>query len=181
MKKFALPKDGGLIEEGLPIGIKHTYEKIPAHIYEDEVTASERLAEKIVDYINGNGGVLRLGLTTGSSPVALYRSLVRRYQSGEVSFRNVEIYSIDEYYPAPADHYSRNRRLYEDYLAHVDVKPENVHVPKLSEIHDSAYVARFCAEYDAKAKDLDVLIMGTGEKGQIGFNNNDHKSFDAVL
>ena len=119
MKKFALPKDGGLIEEGLPIGIKHTYEKIPAHIYEDEVTASERLAEKIVDYINGNGGVLRLGLTTGSSPVALYRSLVRRYQSGEVSFRNVEIYSIDEYYPAPADHYSRNRRLYEDYTRRI--------------------------------------------------------------
>ena len=44
MKKFSLPKDGGLIEAGLPNGIKHTYERIPAHIYEDEEAASERLA-----------------------------------------------------------------------------------------------------------------------------------------
>ena len=117
MKKFSLPKDGGLIEAGLPNGIKHTYERIPAHIYEDEELASARLAEKIVSAINTNGGILRLGLTTGSSPVFLYNKLVERYKAGDVSFKNVEIYSIDEYYPAPADHYSRNRRLYEDLIA----------------------------------------------------------------
>lgn len=170
MKKFSLPKDGGLIEAGLPNGIKHTYERIPAHIYEDEDAASERLAEKIVQAINENNGVYRLGLTTGSSPVALYKALVRRYNAKEVSFKDVQIYSIDEYYPAPADHYSRNRRLYEDLVAHVDVKPENVHVPKLTELHDSAYVTEFCAEYDAQARGLDLLVMGMGEKGQVGFN-----------
>ena len=41
MKKFSLPKDGGLIEAGLPNGVKHTYERIPAHIYEDEELAKE--------------------------------------------------------------------------------------------------------------------------------------------
>jgi len=172
MKKFTLPKDGGLIESDLPNGIKHAYERIPAHIYEDEDAASERLAEKIVDAINANNGIYRLGLTTGSSPVALYKGLVRRYEAKEVSFRNVQIYSIDEYYPAPSDSNSRNRRLYEDFLAHVDVKPENVHVPKLTELHDSAYVSEFCAQYDAKARGLDLLIMGMGEKGQVGFNEN---------
>ncbi len=170
MKKFSLPKDGGLIEAGLPNGIKHSYERIPAHIFDDEEAASERLAEKMVKAINEAEGTFRLGLTTGSSPLFLYRSLVRRFKAGEVSFKNVEIFSIDEYYPAPADAYSRNRRLYEELVAQVDVLPENVHVPKLTEIHDSAYVSEFCAEYDAKAKNLDLLIMGTGEKGQIGFN-----------
>ena len=170
MKKFSLPKDGGLIEAGLPNGIKHTFERIPAHIYEDETAASERLAEKIAGAINACDGVFRLGLTTGSSPIALYKSLVRRHKAGEVSFRNVEIYSIDEYYPAPADHHSRNRRLYEDLVAHIDVKPENVHVPKLDQIFDSEAVSEFCAEYDRMASGLDLLIMGTGEKGQIGFN-----------
>ena len=52
MSKFTLPKDGGLIEAGLPIGIKHSYERIPAHIFEDEAAASERLAEKIAEAIN---------------------------------------------------------------------------------------------------------------------------------
>ena len=123
MKKFSLPKDGGLIEAGLPNGIKHTYERIPAHIYEDEEAASERLAEKIVAAINSCEGVYRLGLTTGSSPVALYRALARRHEAGEVSFKNVEIYSIDEYYPALADNQSRNRRLYSELISHIDVNP----------------------------------------------------------
>ena len=170
MKKFSLPKDGGLIETGLPNGIKHTYERIPAHIFEDEVKASNRIAEKIIEAINTTSGTYRLGLSTGSSPIYIYRELVKRHKAGDVSFKNVEIYSIDEYYPAPADTQSRNRRLYEDLIKNIDIKPENVHVPKLTEIHDSSYVSEFCAEYDRKATGLDMLIMGTGESGQIGFN-----------
>ena len=170
MKKFSLPKDGGLIEAGLPNGVKHTFERIPAHIFEDEDAASERLAEKIAQAINECDGVFRLGLTTGSSPVAIYRSLVKRYQAGELSFKNVEIYSIDEYYPAPADHHSRNRRLYEELVSKVDIDPANVHVPKLDKTMDAAEVTAFCNEYDAKATGLDLLIMGMGEKGQVGFN-----------
>ena len=89
MKKFSLPKDGGLIEAGLPNGIKHTFERIPAHIFEDEEAACARLAEKIVDSINACDGVFKLGLTTGTSPVPLYKELVKKYEAGEVSFKNV--------------------------------------------------------------------------------------------
>ena len=171
MKKFILPKDGGLIEAGLPIGIKHTYERIPAHIFEDEAVASERLAEKIVKAINSSKGRFRLGLTTGSSPIGVYQALVRKCQSGEVSFKNVEIFSIDEYYPAPADSQSRNRALYDTLIPGIDIDPENVHVPKMAESSSEA-VAEFCSAYDAEARDLDMLVMGVGEKGQIGFNEN---------
>ena len=85
MRKFTLPRDGGLIEAGLPNGIKHTYERIPAHILEDEEVASEVMAGKIADAINAAEGVFRLGLSTGSSPVSLYRDLVKLYQEGKVS------------------------------------------------------------------------------------------------
>ena len=170
MKKFSLPKDGGLIEAGLPNGVKHTFERIPAHIFEDEDAASERLAEKIAESINACDGVFRLGLSTGSSLVGIYRSLVRRYEAGELSFKNVEIYSTDEYYPAPADSNSRNRRLYEELVAKVDINPENVFVPKLTEAQEAAEVSEFCAAYDEKVRGLDLLIMGMGEKGQVGFN-----------
>lgn len=170
MKKFSLPKDGGLIDADLPYGIKHTYERIPAHILEDEDVASKTIADKVVSSINACDGVFRLGLTTGSSPVTLYRELAKRYQAGEVSFKNVDIYSIDEYYPAPADSQSRNRRLYEELISKVDICPERVHVPKLAEVHDSAFVSDFCMKYDEMAWGMDLLIMGVGEKGQIGFN-----------
>ena len=170
MKKFTLPKDGGLIEAGLPNGIKHTYERIPAHIFEDEEVASKVMADRIVEMIAASTGVFKLGLSTGSSPVILYKELVKLYNEGKVSFENVEVYSIDEYYPAPVDSQSRNRRLYEELISKVNVKPENVYVPKLAETREADYVTEFCAEYDAKATGLDLLIMGTGEKGQIGFN-----------
>ena len=170
MKKFSLPKDGGLIETELPNGVKHTYERIPAHIFEDEEVASGKIAEKVIEMINANNGTFRLGMTTGSSPIALYKKLVDAYKEGKVSFKNVEVYSIDEYYPAPIDSNSRNRRLYSEFVAQVDIKPENVHVPKLSEKHDSTFVSDFCAEYDKNVRGLDLLIMGIGEKGQVGFN-----------
>ena len=170
MKKFTLPRDGGLIEAGLPNGIKHSYERIPAHIHEDEEAASKVLAAKIADMIGASDAVFRLGLTTGSSPVCLYKELVNLYNEGKVSFENVEIYSIDEYYPAPADSQSRNKRLYDELVSKVNVRPENVNVPKLAEVKDSDTVSEFCAAYDAKATGLDLLVMGTGEKGQIGFN-----------
>ena len=170
MSKFTLPKDGGLIEAGLPIGIKHTYERIPAHIFEDEDAASERIAGKIADAINKCEGTYRLGLSTGTSPVPLYKSLVRLHKEGKVSFSNVEVFSFDEYYPAPADNLSRNRRLYDDFLAHIDIKPENIHIPKLSETLDTEAVSEFCAAFDAKATGLDMVVLGTGDKGQIGFN-----------
>ena len=170
MGKFSLPKDGGLIEAGLPNGIKHSYERIPAHIFEDEEIASVALAEKIAEMIRETEGVFRLGLTTGSSPVTLYRKLVELYEAGKVSFSNVEIFSIDEYYPAPADSQSRNRRLYEILVSKVDLKPGSFHAPKLERHMDSDAVTEFCAEYDRMASGLDLLVMGVGEKGQIGFN-----------
>ena len=170
MGQFTLPKDGGLIEAGLPNGIKHSYERIPAHIFFDEEAASAALAEKIAALINNNGGKARLGLTTGSSPVTLYKKLVELYEAGKVTFKDVELYSIDEYYPAPADNQSRNRRLYDNLVSKVDVRPEAVHVPKVAEHMDSDSVTAFCAEYDRMATGLDLLVMGVGEKGQIGFN-----------
>ena len=170
MGKFSLPKDGGLIEAGLPNGIKHSYERIPAHIFEDEEIASVALAEKIAEMIRETEGVFRLGLTTGSSPVTLYRKLVELYEAGKVSFSNVEVFSIDEYYPAPADSQSRNRRLYDILVSKVDLKHGSFHAPKLERHMDSDAVTEFCAEYDRMASGLDLLVMGVGEKGQIGFN-----------
>ena len=170
MKKFTLPKDGGLIEEGLPNGVKHTFERIPAHIFEDEDAASERLAEKIAEAIEAADGTFRLGLSTGSTPATVFQALVRRHKENGLSFKNVEIYSTDEYYPAPADANSRNRRLHSDLISQIDIAPENVHIPKLSELKDNTVVSEFCAAYDAKTRGLDLLLMGVGEKGEVGFN-----------
>ena len=98
MKHFTLPKDGGLIEAGLPKDILHSYEKIPTEIFEESQDASEEIADIIVKAIKeaGNGG-FKLGLTTGTTPMSLYKELVRSYNASDISFAGVEVFSIDEY------------------------------------------------------------------------------------
>ena len=171
--KYFLPQDGGLILEGTPRDIIHRYEKIPTSIFSTESEGVEYVASLIVKAISthnaADGKLFALGLATGRTPLGLYRELVARYKKGEVSFANVEVFSIDEFYPINAsEQQSRNYRIHEDFLNHVDIKAENIHliegnipVEKLPE---------YCAEYDRKARNIDLMIMGMGEQGEIGFN-----------
>ena len=167
---FTLPYDGGLIEKDLPKGILHSYEKVWTHIYEDAHPASDAIADIIVEGIrNCQDRPFRLGLTTGSTPITLYNELARRYEAGEVSFGNVEVVSIDEYYPSTGkERQSRNRLLHEALLDKVNIPEENIHIPDGSV--PQAQVSEFNAAFDKIASNLDLLVIGIGEQGQVGFN-----------
>lgn len=169
-RHLALPYEGGLIEDNLPAGILHTYEKIWANVYQESRVASYRIADIIIDAINScEGRLFRLGVTTGSTPISLYNELARRFDKGLVSFKNVEIVSIDEYYPSSKEEFqSRNHRLHEALLDKVDILRENIHIPDGTVPQDK--VTDYCAKYDALARNLDLLVIGVGEQGQVGFN-----------
>ena len=175
MKHFTLPKDGGLVEAGLPQDVLHAYERIRTEIYPDSTQASDVIANQIIkeikDFQTGNPGrKFKLGLTTGTSPVSLYKWLYRRYTEGVISFKDVEIFSIDEYYPVVNDSkaYGRNRTLFSEFIEKVDVAKENIHIPYATVSQEE--VSAFCEEYEKLVRGLDILVMGVGENGQIGFN-----------
>ena len=169
-KHFTLPYEGGLIEQNLPAGILHTYEKIWTHVYPESRPASYAIADLIEDAVKAKkDGLFRLGLTTGSTPVSLYNELTRRFEAGKLSFQNVEVVSIDEYYPSSKEEaQSRNNRLHKALLDKVDIKKENVHIPDGSVPEEK--LSEYCAEFDALARGLDLLVIGIGEQGQVGFN-----------
>ncbi len=169
-KHFTLPYEGGLIEKDLPVGILHSYEKIWTKVYPESRPASYEIADQIVASIKAHTeGLFRLGLTTGATPTSLYNELTRRYQAGEVSFRNVEVVSIDEYYPSSKDELqSRNHRLHEALLDKVDIMKENVHIPDGTVSQSD--LTSYCAKFDSIARGLDLLVIGVGEQGQVGFN-----------
>jgi len=169
-KHFTLPYEGGLTEKNLPAGILHNYEKIWTDIYPEALPASQAVADVIVAGIKAcEGRLFRLGLTTGATPAPLYEELLRRYRAGQVSFRNVEIVSIDEYYPSSSDELqSRNHRLHEALLDQVDILPENILIPDGTV--PQAEVSDYCAAFDKRARELDLLVIGIGEEGQVGFN-----------
>ena len=169
-KHFTLPYEGGLIEKNLPAGILHTYEKIWTKVYAESRPASYAIADLIVESINKQKeGLFRLGLTTGSTPTSLYNELARRYKAGKVSFKNVEVVSIDEYYPSSKDEaQSRNHRLHAELLDKVDILKENVHIPDGTVPEDQ--ITDYCAKFDNIARGVDLMVIGIGEQGQVGFN-----------
>ncbi len=169
-KHFTLPYEGGLIEKDLPAGILHTYEKIWTHVYAESRPASYAIADFIVNSINAHkDGLFRLGLTTGTTPTSLYNELARRCAAGNVSFKNVEVVSIDEYYPSSKEEaQSRNHRIHETLLDKVDIRKENIHLPDGTVPKEQ--LTDYCARFDALARNLDLLVIGVGEQGQVGFN-----------
>lgn len=172
--KYSLPQDGGLMLDGTPTDIIHRYEKIPTSVFEVESDGVMYVADQVVRAISmheasGEQRLFALGLTTGKTPIGVYRELVNRYKNGEVSFKQVEVYSLDEFYPIKAtEQQSRNYMIHEDFLSHIDILPENVHIIDGSVPVDK--VSAYCAEYDRKARNIDLMVIGMGAQGQIGFN-----------
>ena len=178
--KYTLPKDGGLIEKELPRDLLHRYEKIPTRVFQTEQSGVNYLADMIVQMLNQHNEMhghddfyedfnpFVLGLTTGRTPVGLYRELVKRYEQGEVSFRNVVVYSLDEFYPIDAQNpQSRNYRIHNEFLNHIDILPENIHIIDGRVSQDD--IAHYSEVYDKMGR-INLMIIGVGEQGQIGFN-----------
>lgn len=174
MRHFVLPKDGGLIEKGIPSSVLHGFESILTEIYPDSTDASYVIADQIIkaikDFHEANPGTLfKLGLTSGVTPASLYKILTKKYTEGAVSFADVAVFSIDEYYPTSKNEMqSRNYRLHESFLDHVDIKKENIHILDGTVPQDE--VSEYCDRFDKAARGIDLLVIGVGEHGQVGFN-----------
>ncbi len=174
MKHFTLPKDGGLIEKDLPKGILHSFENINAEIFIDAQQASEQIADIIVKSIKAHqaantGRNFKLAFSSGSSLLSLFSILVDKYEQGEVSFKDVDIFAMDEYYPIANKEQSRNYKLRINLLDKVDVKEENLHLPDGTISEDK--VSAYCQDFEKEARGIDLFITGIGQQGQLGFND----------
>lgn len=111
-----------------------------------------------------------LGLATGSTPIPLYRELVKREKEGKIDFTRVRSANLDEYKGLAPTHPQSYRYFMQDNLFdHISIKPENTIVPDgLAED-----VEAMCAEYERKIEDMggvDIQLLGLGHDGHIGFN-----------
>ena len=150
-------------------------ERIPTEIYSDADAACKTVADAIAQLITERNTTSKptvLGLATGSTPVRLYRELIRRHREEGLSFANVITFNLDEYYGLSGDHPESYRKFMQDQLFdHVDLKPENTHVPDGLVQRDDVF--KSCKAYEsaiAKAGGIDIQILGIGRTGHIGFN-----------
>src|SRR5437667_1754101 len=111
--------------------VPHT--KVPTFVFDTSSQAARHLALMIESLIRQNNSAGRptvLGLPTGSTPVGLYRELVRLHEQEGLDFSRVVTFNLDEYYPmTPDDAHSYRLWMFETLFKQINIKPENVHIP----------------------------------------------------
>lgn len=111
-----------------------------------------------------------LGLPTGSTPINVYKWLIRFYQAGEISFKNVVTFNMDEYLGLPPTHpQSYSYFMYENLFNHIDIPRENIN---LLDGTNPDWQAE-CKAYEEKIKaygGIDLFLGGVGNDGHIAFN-----------
>jgi glucosamine-6-phosphate deaminase len=150
-------------------------ERLKSVVHLSADAASAVVADELAKLLRQNDAAGRptvLGLATGSTPVRLYRQLIRLHREDNLSFRNVVTFNLDEYHGLPRTHpESYWRFMHEQFFNHVDIPPENIHIPDGSV--PRAEVFTWCRAYEEKiraAGGIDVQILGIGRTGHIGFN-----------
>lgn len=150
------------------------FEKVDTQIYESAQKASIYIAGKIAEEIQRKQAACEnfvLALPGGHSPQSIYQELVRLYKVENLSFKNVIVFSIYEYYPLPKGSNNNLQILKELLLNHVDINPNNVYAPDGTIPKDSIF--EHCKEYERKiekAGGIDYLLLGLGRGGNIGVN-----------
>lgn len=153
------------------------FENIGTVVYENSVIASKSVANEIAGLIREKQAQKQLcilGLATGSSPKSLYAELVRLHKEEGLSFKNVVSFNLDEYYPMEPDSINSYVRFMKELLFnHIDILPENVHIPDGTLSKEA--IGDYCNDYETKIEalgGLDLQVLGIGGNGHIGFNES---------
>lgn len=149
--------------------------KVPCYQFESNVDIARLVAHSIASLIrerNSFGQHAVLGLPTGSTPTGVYRELIRLHREEGLDFSGVVTFNLDEYYGLEPDRLqSYHRWMFETFFDHVNIRPENIHIPHgavpLEEVEEH------CRRYEEaieRAGGIDLQLLGIGRNGHIGFN-----------
>jgi len=146
------------------------YEKIPVDIFKESEAASLLVAENVAETIKKRARKNQpcvLALSASSVAIQVYEELVKMHKKGELSFKNVHIFSVDEYWPLNKKELQSHFRFLREYLLdYIDIPAENINCLdgeiKKEDIHD------YCSAYEKRMADLggiDITLIGN-----MGFN-----------
>jgi glucosamine-6-phosphate deaminase len=164
----------------MPKGVERTSHyvpnvKVPTLVFPTSGQAARHVALMIESLIRQNNSAGRptvLGLPTGSTPVGLYRELIRLHHEAGLDFSRVITFNLDEYFPMkPDDPQSYRRWMQETFFDHVNIPPQNINVPDGTIRPEDA--EDYCLRYEQKirrAGGIDLQVLGIGRTGHIGFN-----------
>ena len=148
------------------------YEKLPVTIFKEQPEASKLILDAIIAKSNEKakeGKKCVLALAASSACIQIYDDMVKAYEAGKLSFKSIEIFSMDEYYPLDRNELQSHYRFFKEYIFDlVDIPEENIHCLQSNKMDN---VLEYCASFEKeieKAGGIDILItsnMGMNEPG----------------
>jgi len=141
-------------------------------IHQDYERASRWAADYIAEKINTHkkGRHFVLGLPTGSSPLGIYRELIKIHKAGKLSFKNVHTYNMDEYIGLNENHpQSYHYFMMENFFNHIDINSKHIHILD-GKANDLDEECRLYEEAIRKEGGIDLFLGGMGGDGHIAFN-----------
>ncbi len=149
----------------LPTNFSRRYEKVPVSIFKEQSEASDLVLKAVIAKTKekkSQGKKCVLALAASSACIQVYEDMIKAYEAGKLSFKDIEIFSIDEYYPLDRDELQSHYRFFKEYLFDLtDIPRENIHClqsNKMENIHE--YCLSFEHEIE-KAGGIDILITGS--------------------
>ena len=128
------------------------------------------IARRIKEATDASAKPFVLGLPTGSTPLGTYNELIRIYNEGKISFKNVITFNMDEYVGIPKNHLqSYYSFMWDNFFAHINILPENANILN----GNASDLDAECEAYEAKIKSLGgihLFLGGIGADGHIAFN-----------
>jgi glucosamine-6-phosphate deaminase len=153
----------------------HGVERVPVLVFDDPAGLARQAARQVrtlVEARQAAGDRAVLGLPTGSTPIGVYQELIRMHREEGLDLSDVVTFNLDEYYPmSPESLQSYHRFMRENFFDHVNIPAEHVHIPRGDVARDE--VEAHVAEYErliGRAGGIDLLLLGIGRSGHIGFN-----------
>src|ERR687893_1053023 len=140
-------------------------EKIRTVVVEEHDGIARLVASRIATLIRERraaGQIAVLGLATGSTPIGVYRELIRMHREEGLSFANVLSFNLDEYYPMdPGSIHSYHRFMWQNLFSQLDIPPDNVHIPRGDVRRDE--VEAECRGYEEAIRasgGIDIQLLG---------------------
>ena len=154
---------------------ENRFEKLHNVPFNSPLAGSIAVADEIASLIRkkqAKNEMCVLGLATGSSPITVYKRLIELHKSEGLSFKNVITFNLDEYFGLDtSDINSYHLFMHDNLFDHIDILPENIHIPSGELPLDQ--VREYCVDYEEKiiaAGGIDLQLLGIGRTGHVGFN-----------
>ncbi|XP_014996329.2 glucosamine-6-phosphate deaminase 1 isoform X2 [Macaca mulatta] len=132
--------------------------------------AAKYIRNRIIQFNPGPEKYFTLGLPTGSTPLGCYKKLIEYYKNGDLSFKYVKTFNMDEYVGLPRDHpESYHSFMWNNFFKHIDIHPENTHILDGNAVDLQAE----CDAFEEKIKaagGIELFVGGIGPDGHIAFN-----------